>query len=189
LHRIPVFPFPTAKSGDIIRREEDPMNIITAVKPRRDRLLQERVHDPYKTRRKLTEPTVCPACSAVFHDGRWQWRKPLPRGARQEICQACRRVKDRLPAGVITLTGAFLRPHKEEIVGLARRQEALENLEHPLHRIMGLEQRRESLVIETTDIHLPRRIGEALRRSFKGALTLSYVQGGGSVRVAWSREQ
>ena len=28
--------------------------------PRRDRLIQERVHDPYKTRLKLPEPTVLP---------------------------------------------------------------------------------------------------------------------------------
>ena len=29
---------------------------------RGDRLIREHVHDPYKTRLKLTEPTVCPQC-------------------------------------------------------------------------------------------------------------------------------
>ena len=39
--------------------------------PRRDRLIHEHVHDPYKTRLQLPEPTVCPQCGAVFHEGRW----------------------------------------------------------------------------------------------------------------------
>jgi len=33
----------------------------------------EHVHDPYKTRLKLAEPTVCPKCGALFHEGRWRW--------------------------------------------------------------------------------------------------------------------
>src|SRR5512134_3712615 len=31
---------------------------------RRDRLIHERVHDPYKTRLKLVDPSVCPQCGA-----------------------------------------------------------------------------------------------------------------------------
>lgn len=38
--------------------------------------------------------------------------------------------------------------------------------EHPLSRIMGIERRPEGLVISTTDTHLPRRIGEALKHAY-----------------------
>lgn len=38
-----------------------------------DRRIVEHVHDPYKTRLKLAEPTVCPKCGALFHEGRWRW--------------------------------------------------------------------------------------------------------------------
>ena len=40
---------------------------------RGDRLMRERVHDPYKTRLKLRDPTLCPQCGAVYSKGRWHW--------------------------------------------------------------------------------------------------------------------
>ncbi len=33
---------------------------------RSDRLIKEQVHDPYMSRAKLPEPTVCPECGAVL---------------------------------------------------------------------------------------------------------------------------
>src|SRR2546421_12752803 len=72
---------------------------------RQDRLLRELIHDPYKTKGKLPEPTVCPICKAVFRDGRWEWAESWPESARQEICQACHRTKDDYAAGIVTLSG------------------------------------------------------------------------------------
>ncbi len=77
---------------------------------RSDRLIRERDHDPYRTRLKLPDPTVCPRCGAVFHKGCWTW-EAAPSGANEELCQTCRRVKDGYPAGVVTLRGAFLKKH------------------------------------------------------------------------------
>ena len=59
--------------------------------------------------------------------------------------------------------------------------------EHPLSRIMAMEQRREGLVISTTDTHLPRRIGEALKHAYHGDLQLHYDQEEDFVRVTWTR--
>jgi hypothetical protein len=103
--------------------------------PRRDRLIREHIHDRYKTRLKLPEPTVCPQCGAVFHEGRWRWG-PRPDGAHEELCQACHRINDRYPAGELTIKGEFAARHRDEIVHLARHHEEQEKAEHPLHRIM-----------------------------------------------------
>jgi hypothetical protein len=154
---------------------------------RQDRRLREHVHDPYKTRRKLPEPTVCPGCGSVFVKGRWSWAEK-PEGANEERCQACHRIADKYPAGYLTLHGGFVFDHKDEIVNLARNTEALENGEHPLHRIMGVEEGEGGIEITTTDIHLPRRIGEALAHAFEGELDFHYDDEAYLIRVSWTRD-
>lgn len=144
---------------------------------RQDRRIRERIHDPYKTKHKLPEPSFCPVCKSVFKDGRWQWAEAWPSDAHQETCQACQRTKDDYPAGLVTLSGSFVQSHKAEILNLACNQEREENTEHPLHRIMKIEEQPGTLVISTTDIRLPKRIGEALRRAFKGWLETHYDEG------------
>jgi len=95
-----------------------------------------------------------------------------------ELRPACRRIEDELPAGVVTLRGDFAREHKEEMIHLARHQEAAEKKEHPLNRIINIEESVEGIVITTTDIHLPRRIGEAIQRAFHGQIDDIFDKGG-----------
>jgi NMD protein affecting ribosome stability and mRNA decay len=156
--------------------------------PRRDRLIREHIHDPYKLRQKLPEPTVCPQCNAVFRGGRWQWADSWSLDSHRELCQACQRAKDNYPAGLVTLTGGFVRAHREEVLQLARNREAEENQLHPLCRIMGIEERPDAIHIKTTDIHLPRRIGHALRDAYKGELDIAYDEAGYSAKVHWARQ-
>jgi hypothetical protein len=53
---------------------------------------------------------------------------------------------------------------------LARHQEQAEKGEHPLNRIISIGEDAQGIVIDTTDIHLPRRIGKAAKRAFRGTL-------------------
>lgn len=155
---------------------------------RRDRLIRERVHDPYKTRLKLPEPTVCPQCGAAWQAGRWQWAEARPEGANEELCQACHRINDQYPAGELTLSGNFLSAHKEEITHLITNTEKVENQEHPLHRIMAIEEQDGKIVITTTDIHLPRRIGQAIFSAYEGDFDFHYDDQGYFFRAKWCRE-
>ncbi len=163
---------------------------IPAKPERRDRLIRERVHDPYKVRRKLPEPALCPECGAIYQAGRWQWPKPKlrPEGAHEVVCQACHRMRDQYPAGELTLSGHFLEGHQTEILNLVRHVETLEKEEHALHRIMAIEALTDRVVITTTDIHLPRRIGQALFNAYRGDFDFAYDDGGYFMRATWHRD-
>lgn len=155
--------------------------------PRRWGRAQDRtITDPYRRTKKLHEPTVCPQCNAVYHEGRWQWAE-RPAGAHEELCQACHRINDGFPAGLVTLGGEFMERQKDNVLNIVRRQEAIEKPEHPFNRIIKIEETSGNLVITTTDIHLPRRIGEALKSAFDGELSISYDEDGYFVRVNWTR--
>jgi hypothetical protein len=147
----------------------------------------DHILDPYKRPDKLAEPTVCPQCSAVYQAGRWHWAA-RPKDAHEVVCQACHRVNDQYPAGVVTLTGAFTPRQKTDMMNLARHQEEAEKTEHPLNRIINIEESPDRIVINTTDIHLPRRVGEAIERAFHGKLERHFDEHGYFVRVNWRRD-
>lgn len=153
---------------------------------RRDRTVQEYQHDTYKQRGKLKEPTVCPECSAVFHKGRWTWG-PMPIRAEEVTCPACHRMRDKYPKGFVTIKGAFKDEQQEQVIGVVKNTEEKEKKEHPLSRIMAIDPQRVGLVISTTDTHLPRRIGEALKHAYQGELALHYDKDEDFVRVTWTR--
>jgi len=161
----------------------------TGVAQRRDRLIHEHIHDTYKSRGKLPEPTVCPQCRAIYHQGRWQWAESWPCQSHEELCPACHRIKDHYPAGIVTLSGSFVQKHKDDILHLVRHLGAQEQEEHPLHRLMNIAEHPESVVITTTDIHLPHRIGHALHDSFQGELDYHYEEETYFIRVDWKREK
>ncbi len=151
------------------------------------RAQQDHILDPYQRQQKPHEGTRCPQCGVVFEEGRWQWAAG-GEARHEELCPACRRINDKFPAGIVTLKGRFARAHRQELIRVARNQEETEKAEHPLNRIMSIEDDNEGILINTTDIHLPRRIGEALERAFHGELEFSYEEDGYFVRVNWTRE-
>lgn len=155
---------------------------------RRDRLIREQEHDPYRARSKPPEPSVCADCGAVFHRGRWQWGESPP-DAHETQCPACARTRSRVPAGFLTLTGRFLQAHQEEILALARNLEEREQREHPLKRIMAIEPQDSRIEITFTDPHLARGVGEAMHRAYQGDLRYEYTEGENMLRVTWHRDE
>jgi NMD protein affecting ribosome stability and mRNA decay len=153
---------------------------------RRDRLMQAARHDAYRAKHKLPEPTVCPGCGAVYHAGRWQWLAK-PDKAHLEKCPACHRMQDDFPAGYVQIGGDFFKAHQDELMRLVHNEEAREKAEHPLKRIMKIENAHGGTLVTTTDIHLARGIGEALHHAYQGDLTYHYNEQENLLRVIWAR--
>lgn len=153
---------------------------------RRDRLLKELDHDPYHSKVKLKEPTVCTACGAVFARGRWAWGG-APAERHEALCPACLRIRDRVPAAFLTVRGAFFAEHREEISHLIHNYEQRERAEHPLKRLMSQEEQEDGAVYTFTDAHLARGIGEALQKAYDGELDYEYTKEDIMLRVTWAR--
>ncbi len=155
---------------------------------RGDRLIKERIHDPYMSDSNPPEPTLCTECGVVFAQGRWQWVPAPPEKANRDLCPACRRTRDRVPAGVLTLSGEFFADHRDEILRLVNNKVEAQTRQHPMKRIMSVEDQDEAgTVITFTDRHLPRGVGEAIRSAYEGELEIKYTEEAQIVRATWSR--
>ncbi|RIL07822.1 MAG: ATPase [Proteobacteria bacterium] len=151
-----------------------------------EKMIPERENDPYRNRAKLQDPTVCPDCGATWRDGRWSWANG-PADAPRVVCPACQRTRDRYPAGILTLRGDFLAQHRDEILALARNVEEREKNEHPMNRIMAVEEDGGATVVTTTDMHLARAIGSAVHAAYKGEIDYTYADDPQMLRVTWER--
>ncbi|MGH0031443.1 MAG: BCAM0308 family protein [Myxococcota bacterium] len=153
---------------------------------RRDRLIGKGNAEPYRSERKLPDPTTCADCGALYRNGRWVWGD-APEDAHRALCPACHRIRDAYPAGVLTISGSFIEAHRAEILGLARNVESREKGDHPLKRIMAVRSDEAAVTIETTEAGLARNIGDALHRAYEGDLDYTYGEGGDLLRVTWKR--
>jgi hypothetical protein len=140
-----------------------------------DRLIHEPGHYPYKNRRKAPGAIVCPKCGVVFRMERGQWAETHMWDARKAFCQVCQPIVKHGPAGAIVMRGDFVEAHRD--------LESFEMNQHPLHPIMNVEKLSDAPVLNTNDIHLPRRVGEALRRAHKGELNTHRMR-----RKEWRRD-
>lgn len=153
---------------------------------RKDRLIKEKRHDVYQEWNKLPEPTLCPKCNASFVNGRWTWKK-INGKVNETTCPACRRSADNFPAGHIEIKGNFFNEHRDEILNLVRNIEKQEKEDHPLERIMFITDAIDYTLVTTTGVHIARRIGAALARSYSGDFSFQYSKDDKHIRVYWQR--
>lgn len=169
------------------RRMNDPMNL-PVQKPRRDTIVPEAGNDPYRLTLQFPDGTACGICGAVFARGRWQWPEQEAKAGGGATCPACQRIKDGYFAGELTVTGAFVREHRADIEALLKAEARIETDEHPLNRVGGTESFEDGMRLVTTDVHLARRLGEALFNAYEGDLDITYPPGAETVTVRWTRE-
>ncbi len=146
--------------------------------------------NPYYEGKKYKEPTFCPNCGLVFSEGRWvDEQVPQSKNARESLCPACRRKRDKNPEGLVYLSGDYFDQHKEEILHLAKNKEEQARETRPLQRLMWAEDQSDGLELATTNEHLARRIGKAVARAHDGELDIKSGDNERLVRVYWKREE
>lgn len=154
-------------------------------KQERTRIFKDNRIDVYREKQKYKEPTLCPHCSALFIKGRWTWKETTDE-THDALCPACRRIEDNYPAGFVEISGPFYEEHRGEIMHMIKNLERSESEEHPLERIMGIDSEDGKTTVTTTGIHLPRRLGDALKHAYQGDLDISY-DAENYIRVSWHR--
>ena len=70
---------------------------------------------------------------------------------------------------------------------LVHNVEKHERAEHPLNRIMAVEEEDNATLVTTTDIHLARGIGEAIHHAYQGDLEFHYNPQEYLLRASWAR--
>jgi ribosomal subunit interface protein len=153
---------------------------------RHDEIVPEAGQVPYRLSQLFGDSTVCTNCGATYHEGRWRWT-PEPGAKNRVVCPACLRIRDGFCAGELSISGAFVQAHRADIDDVIQVEAKLETDEHPLHRIANIHDEADSLRISTTDVHLARRLGEALHSAFGGDLKVNYPPDAETVAVSWVR--
>lgn len=146
--------------------------------------------------RKLAEPTSCQKCGAVYSDGRWVLRAMAHedpkhkhwRPAEATICPACKQIESGAVGGFVTISGKFLKEHRDEIHSLINNEVGRTLEDNPLSRIMSLSEKSGRLIIETTTEHLAQRLGRALEKAYSGEVTYDFSHENKVARVNWHRD-
>lgn len=155
----------------------------------------ENYGDPYIKTTGHSEVVICSQCKSVYHDQRWyleEQAKDALKGKRDEIgftiCPACSKMRDKMPGGIVKLTGNFLQYHQEEILNLIHNEGDKAKQLNPLERVMDIEMMSSGIDVLTTNEKLAQRIGKALHKAYSGIVTYAWSQDTKLARVSWQRD-
>ncbi len=152
-------------------------------------------NDPYlpSKGKGLAAASICEDCTAVYQNKKWfldaklYKEKKALKDVKWVTCPACKKTKEHVPNGVVTLKGDFLKEHKEEIMNLIHNEDARSKGYNPLKRIMKIEEKKGDIEIFTTSAKLAQRIGAVLFKAYSGAVEYKKHENAKFMRVAWKR--
>lgn len=161
--------------------------------PVRIRRNVESYDDPYIVDECLPENTVCTGCGSVYASSRWYLKEMVPPRKREgpvheAVCPACRKQRQKMPGGILRLTGAFVEEHADEILNLIRNESNKAQTVNPLERIIDMQSESDQVLITTTNEKLAQRIGKAVHKAYSGTIEYQFVQDSKLARVNWHRE-
>lgn len=139
----------------------------------------------YRRAAKAAGGLVCKDCGIIQHAGEWYFGAPPLARLTTGRCPACRRVADKYPAGTLRVPTSFLAGRQRDVLRLVRNIAAAEKLEHPLERLMTIEEADGHMVVTTTGIHLARALAHKLAKQFHRKPRFRYADGEELVFVEW----
>jgi hypothetical protein len=150
-----------------------------------------------REKKSLSDPSVCEKCGAVYENRHWTAQEFVREHDRFEhwkpkaitICPACQQIEAGVVGGYVTLSGLFLKNHREEIQHLLKNAEKQATEDNPLSRIMKWDEAGDRINIETTTEHLAQRFGHALESAYHGEVKYDFSHENKVARVAWHRDQ
>jgi NMD protein affecting ribosome stability and mRNA decay len=152
-----------------------------------------RTEDPYQPE-EGQEASLCTTCRAIYQNKRWFFDEKLAgklAGAnkvKEVTCPTCRKVKDHYPEGILTLSGEFMKDHKDEITTLLNKEAERVGKRSVADRIISMtEETKDQLVVETTTEKLAQHLGRAVYKAYKGDLNFKWGEMDKLVRVYWTR--
>ncbi len=139
---------------------------------------------------RLTEPTMCERCGAVYLHKTWRrGRRRLaftpPVGVKWSVCPACRQVAAGEAYGRVILRGAGVAQTEEavrlRVVHVAERA----TYTQPERRLVGFEKRGGAWDVFTTSQKLAHRIARELQKAFGGRVRYAWDEHDGSLVATW----
>ena len=124
----------------------------------------ERSTDAYRQKLGSTETALCEKCGMIYRSKRWLLDETETAQLRMQsdiskiVCPACQRMADGNPAGIVTMSGSYLREHEDDILNMIKRTEARSRTKNPLGRIMAINQENNVLTIATTEDKLAQKL-------------------------------
>ncbi len=137
---------------------------------------------------------VCISCGAVYERKRWFENAARSRELRQIVgtettaCSACVRTKANLPEGILTVSGAFVRDHHDEILHTIVSASKRERARDTLCRLMDVQSSPEGILVKAANERLVRKLGHILHAAFQGEVTFVFSHGDRLTRVRWHRD-
>lgn len=151
-----------------------------------------RQEDPYLPEAGQ-EAASCTQCHALYQGKRWFFDEKLferlagTDQVREVVCPTCRKIRDHYPEGILILRGEFLAQHKEEIIGLLKKEAGRVSKRNVQDRIIQMAPDGDQFVVETTTEKLAQHLGRTVYKAYKGDLNFRWSEMDKFVRVYWSR--
>ncbi len=149
--------------------------------------------DAYLNKVSPRDNTVCRGCGAVYHNKRWSlvaMKSPLQKTKTITgvLCPACQKIRDGFARGFVTLEGAFVTAHSEEIKNLILNKEKRAIYHNPLDRIIKIKTIKGRMEVTTTTEKFAQRLGAIIKKAYKGELEYKWSSGVKLARVRWQRD-